>query len=82
MFRGKAMTLHEARQVLDVKEHDDPEKVNEAFERLYFSNAVQNNGSFYIQSKIYRAKQSMDIHFEMQKELEDEPGVASPKGPQ
>jgi len=47
---------------------------------MYFANSVDNNGSFYIQSKIYRAKQSIDHDIAQKQQLmEDEKGFEAKK---
>jgi import inner membrane translocase subunit TIM16 len=55
------MTREEALQILniEVKEEipEDSEKVMERFETLFEKNLPEKGGSFYIQSKVYFAKE-------------------------
>ena len=58
-IRGK-MQADEAKQILnleDVSELD--EKKGEKFKRMYDLNSPDAGGSFYLQSKIYRAKEAL-----------------------
>ena len=58
-FGGRgAMRVEEAREVLGVGEGATYEEVHARFERLFESN--EKSGSFYLQSKIYRARESLD----------------------
>jgi len=60
------MTREEALQILNIeakepeagaKPNAEAEKVMERFETLYEKNQPEHNGSFYIQSKVYFAKE-------------------------
>lgn len=56
------MTREEALQILniDLKEEEakgDPQKVMERFDALFEKNLPERGGSFYIQSKVYFAKE-------------------------
>lgn len=53
------MTVDEAKQILNVKELD-PETVNKNFEYLFDINDKNKGGSFYLQSKVFRAKERID----------------------
>jgi len=60
-MQGK-MKLEEARSVLNVKPEASPDEVAERFQYLFNINDHSKGGSFYLQSKIYRAKQCLDQH--------------------
>ena len=53
------MTLEEAMQILNVKELE-VEKVDENFKYLFDINDKKKGGSFYLQSKVFRAKERID----------------------
>lgn len=53
------LTLEEAMQILNI-EKLDPEKVKQSYEHLFTSNDKAKGGSFYLQSKIVRAKERID----------------------
>ncbi|MPC11682.1 Mitochondrial import inner membrane translocase subunit Tim16 [Portunus trituberculatus] len=58
------MTLEEAKQILNVEELTE-EKIQKNYEYLFSINDKSKGGSFYVQSKVFRAKERLD------KELED-----------
>lgn len=55
----KEMTEEEARLILGLTK-ESFEKLSENYERLYKANDPTKGGSFYLQSKIYRAKEFLD----------------------
>ena len=61
MFAG--LNLEEAKQILDLKSLDS-KTVENRFDYLFKINDKYNGGSFYLQSKIYRAKQRIDLENE------------------
>jgi import inner membrane translocase subunit TIM16 len=57
------MSKNEANAILGFEKNDkdvSSEEVKEAFERMYKLNDPDNGGSFYIQSKIYRAREYIE----------------------
>lgn len=61
--------LTEARQILNIDKTEvtDPVElkalINKNYEHLYLSNEVPKGGSFYIQSKLFRAKEVLEQEF-------------------
>ncbi|WJX71123.1 hypothetical protein P8452_55151 [Trifolium repens] len=55
---SKTITEQEARQILGVTEETPWEDIIKKYERLFENNA--KNGSFYLQSKVYRAKELLE----------------------
>lgn len=53
------ITLEEAMQILNVSKLD-PKEVQEKYEHLFNINEKSKGGSFYIQSKVFRAKERID----------------------
>lgn len=53
------MTLSEAMKILNIDEVD-AEKVDKSFKHLFEANDRKNGGSFYLQSKVFRAKERLD----------------------
>lgn len=53
------MTLEEAQQILNLDKLD-PELIKKNYEHLFNVNEKSNGGSFYLQSKVYRAKERID----------------------
>lgn len=53
------MTLEEAQQILNVSKLD-PEHIQKNYEHLFNVNDKSKGGSFYLQSKVFRAKERID----------------------
>jgi len=60
MFK-KQMSIEEARQILDVTSETPRDEIQKKYEILFAANDVEKGGSFYLQSKIYRAKEQIDL---------------------
>jgi hypothetical protein len=54
------MTLQEAKQILNVDNISDMEAVTKKYEHLFAVNDKSKGGSFYLQSKVVRAKERID----------------------
>ena len=66
MLSGKTMTNDEARQILNIpsdEEDVDPQHVMKRFNTLIEKNQVEKGGSFYLQSKVYWAKQQLMVDY-------------------
>lgn len=70
-FLGKArMSKDEALMVMNLSDQEaTAEAIQKQYDRYFTSNAVEKGGSFYIQSKVYRAKELLDDYI---KEKESE----------
>ncbi|XWS51514.1 hypothetical protein CRYUN_Cryun12cG0182300 [Craigia yunnanensis] len=55
---SKFMVEPEARQILGVTEHSSCEEILKKYDNLFEQNA--KNGSFYLQSKVHRAKECLE----------------------
>ncbi|KAG5062476.1 hypothetical protein JHK85_003659 [Glycine max] len=55
---SKVMTEQEARQILGVTEETPWEEIIKKYDNLFENNA--KNGSFYLQSKVHRAKECLE----------------------
>lgn len=53
------MALDEAMKILNVEDLD-PEKIDKNYKHLFEMNDRKNGGSFYLQSKVFRAKERLD----------------------
>ncbi|KAK9117717.1 hypothetical protein Sjap_016664 [Stephania japonica] len=58
---GKTMTETEAKQILGVTEGSSWEEVLQKYDALFQRNA--QNGSFYLQSKVHRAKECLEAAY-------------------
>ncbi|PPR98128.1 hypothetical protein GOBAR_AA22547 [Gossypium barbadense] len=59
---SKIMAEPEARQILGVTEHSSWEEVLKKYDNLFEQNA--KNGSFYLQSKVHRAKECLEAIYQ------------------
>ncbi|KAK8734971.1 hypothetical protein OTU49_005753 [Cherax quadricarinatus] len=57
------MSLEEAKQILNVEDLD-PERLRKNYEYLFNINDKSKGGSFYIQSKVVRARERIDLELE------------------
>lgn len=65
------MTLEEAQQILNVNKVD-PEEAQKSYDHLFEVNDKAKGGSFYLQSKVFRAKERIDEEIKgVKKELDD-----------
>jgi len=78
ILAGKKMANDEALQVLNIGSvgqksggEIDPVLVKRQYEKYFNANSVDNGGSFYVQSKIFRAKEQLDVYLK-EKGLEGE----------
>lgn len=61
-FKSAQMSASEAKQILDVDKNATLEQVRKKYKYLFDVNG--QHGSFYLQSKVYRAKERLDQEFE------------------
>ncbi|OMO94761.1 Transporter, Pam16 [Corchorus capsularis] len=59
---SKVMAEPEARQILGVAEHSSWEEILQKYNGLFEQNA--KNGSFYLQSKVHRAKECLEAVYQ------------------
>ncbi|KAJ8297822.1 hypothetical protein KUTeg_024353 [Tegillarca granosa] len=55
------MTVQEAKQILNVQDISDAEKLQKTYDHLFEVNDKSKGGSLYLQSKIVRAKERIDL---------------------
>lgn len=58
----KKMDYSQALQVLNVEENCTKQVVDKQFNKYFERNDPSKGGSFYIQSKIFRAKEAIEAH--------------------
>jgi len=58
----KIVPLDEAYQILNVTKSATRDQIQTNFDKMFKANDVENGGSFYIQSKLVRAKERIDAH--------------------
>ncbi|KAH8363751.1 hypothetical protein KR200_011568 [Drosophila serrata] len=73
----KGMTLTEARLILNIKDLGDQEQIKANYKHLFQANEKPSGGTFYLQSKVYRAKERIDQ--ELTKLQDTFPRAAAPE---
>ncbi|XP_061188318.1 mitochondrial import inner membrane translocase subunit Tim16-like [Saccostrea echinata] len=57
------ISLQEAKQILNVNNLEDVETIEKNYKHLFEVNDKAKGGSLYLQSKVYRAKERIDMEF-------------------
>lgn len=71
------ISLEEAQQILNISKLD-PEEAQKQFDHLFNMNEKSKGGSFYLQSKVFRAKERIDHELEdIQKHQKQQQSKAS-----
>lgn len=61
MTRRSKMSTEESLNILELTKADiDPVKINAKYEKYFQANDPDKGGSFYLQSKVFRAKESLE----------------------
>lgn len=60
------MSLQEAKDILNVSDLTDVEQVQKNYDHLFAVNDKSQGGSFYLQSKVVRAKERIDMELRSQ----------------
>ena len=55
------MSVNEAMQILHTSKEPTLEEITKKYEHLFKANEPSAGGSFYLQSKVYRAKERLDL---------------------
>lgn len=71
------MTLEEAQQILNITKLD-PQEIQKNYEHLFQVNDKSKGGSFYLQSKVFRAKERIDQELKQNKPPEKPQDDAGP----
>ncbi|SAM02214.1 hypothetical protein [Absidia glauca] len=61
LTRKTGMSLEEACQILNVQKDADLSQLTKNYEHLFGANETAKGGSFYLQSKVVRAKERLDM---------------------
>ncbi|CAB9521903.1 membrane translocase subunit TIM16 [Seminavis robusta] len=83
LFGKKAMSQQEALQILNMTEQKalTPEAVQKQFEKFMEANDVSKGGSFYLQSKFYRANELLQDYIQDQHTKTGTTGPVAPTQP-
>eukprot|EP00611_Tribonema_gayanum_P021500 TRINITY_DN4152_c0_g1_i2.p1 TRINITY_DN4152_c0_g1~~TRINITY_DN4152_c0_g1_i2.p1 ORF type:complete len:116 (-),score=27.15 TRINITY_DN4152_c0_g1_i2:262-609(-) len=73
MTRTSKMSTAEALQVLNLSKAEmDPTRISQQFARYFESNDPNKGGSFYLQSKVFRARESLHETLELAAKREEQ----------
>ncbi|XP_014839089.1 PREDICTED: coronin-7-like isoform X3 [Poecilia mexicana] len=72
------MSLQEAQQILNVSTLS-PEEIQKSYEHLFKVNEKSVGGSFYLQSKVVRAKERLDEELNIQKQEQNQQSQQNPE---
>ncbi len=72
------MTVDEAKEILNIKELD-PKLIEKNYDYLFGINDKKKGGSFYLQSKVFRAKERLDKELEVENKTNNEAGKSNDK---
>lgn len=76
------MSLQEAKDILNVSDVSDPEQIKKNYDHLFSVNDKAQGGSFYLQSKVVRAKERIDMELRSQaRQQEDTSSTDSQQSP-
>ncbi|KAJ1930208.1 mitochondrial import inner membrane translocase subunit TIM16 [Tieghemiomyces parasiticus] len=75
--RQTGLTLDEASQILNVKKNASAEEFMKHYETMFKANDPKSGGSFYLQSKVVRAKERLELELAKPSETE---GAAPKEG--
>ncbi|KAI8865834.1 mitochondrial import inner membrane translocase subunit TIM16 [Ramicandelaber brevisporus] len=64
LTRQTGLALDEARQILNVEKNAELEEIIKKYEHLFAVNDKAKGGSFYLQSKVVRARERIEMEFE------------------
>ncbi|KAI9105640.1 Pam16-domain-containing protein [Phlyctochytrium arcticum] len=67
--RKMNLSVEESTQILNVDKNASVEEVLKSYEHLFKQNDPKEGGSFYLQSKVYRAKERLDV--ELKRRVEE-----------
>lgn len=62
------LSLGEAKNILNITDLNNLEEITKNFKHLFEVNEKQKGGSFYLQSKVYRAKERIDMEYKRRTE--------------
>jgi len=68
-FSKKLMSKEEAMMILNITDQQivtDAQVVEQQYQRYFAANSMEKGGSFYLQSKVYRAKEMLDEYIKEQ----------------
>ncbi|KAJ2860369.1 mitochondrial import inner membrane translocase subunit TIM16 [Coemansia aciculifera] len=63
MTKAAGITVDESAKILNIKDVEDKEEMTKKFEHLFGANDPKQGGSIYLQSKVIRARERIEMHW-------------------
>ncbi|KAJ2723600.1 mitochondrial import inner membrane translocase subunit TIM16 [Coemansia sp. Benny D115] len=67
MTKASGITVDESVKILNIEDVENKEELMKKFEHLFETNDPKKGGSFYLQSKIIRARERIEMHWAQEK---------------
>ncbi|KAJ1819781.1 hypothetical protein LPJ56_003579, partial [Coemansia sp. RSA 2599] len=67
MTKASGITVDESVKILNVDDVNDKEEMMKKFEHLFDANDPKKGGSLYLQSKVIRARERIEMHWAQEK---------------
>ncbi|KAJ3020990.1 mitochondrial import inner membrane translocase subunit TIM16 [Thoreauomyces humboldtii] len=77
--RKTGISVEEATQILNVDKDASVEDILKSYEHLFKQNDPKSGGSFYLQSKVFRAKERLDM--ELKRRVDADAEKSAPSNP-
>ncbi|KAJ2343464.1 mitochondrial import inner membrane translocase subunit TIM16 [Coemansia sp. RSA 2618] len=67
MTQASGITVDESTKILNIADANDKEELAKKFEHLFEANDPKKGGSLYLQSKVIRARERIEMHWAQEK---------------
>ncbi|KAJ1820185.1 mitochondrial import inner membrane translocase subunit TIM16 [Coemansia sp. RSA 2675] len=67
MTKASGITVDESIKILNIKDANDKDDMTKKFEHLFSANDPKQGGSIYLQSKVIRARERIEMHWAQEK---------------
>ncbi|KAJ2899060.1 mitochondrial import inner membrane translocase subunit TIM16 [Coemansia aciculifera] len=67
MTQASGITVEESVKILNIPDADNKEELAKKFEHLFNANDPKQGGSIYLQSKVVRARERIEMHWAQEK---------------
>ncbi|KAJ2779433.1 mitochondrial import inner membrane translocase subunit TIM16 [Coemansia javaensis] len=78
MTQASGITVDESQKILNIKSIDDKEELAKKFEHLFSANDPKQGGSLYLQAKVVRARERIEMHWAQERLAAEQPEQAEP----
>ncbi|KAJ2472018.1 mitochondrial import inner membrane translocase subunit TIM16 [Coemansia sp. RSA 2322] len=67
MTKASGITVDESAKILNIEDVGNKEEMTKRFEHLFEANDPKQGGSIYLQSKVIRARERIEMHWAQEK---------------